>query len=378
MDCQLPTTGASSWLLLASAVAFVAVGVLAVIASRRGHRVHGVIAILVLCIITLGAFTTNQRADAAPVCDGSSVPVPTTTIAATTTTTTPELGLFVFCGKDRSAGCADPLLASVQHATVSADGSEANGTVHAGDTFTIVGDFNVIVETDNATCGAITGSDPASVTCTAGGGGPNRVQLGTTVHFTVACDTSSNPNKYTCVDFFLTKPSGFIDGGGFTGPTATGDVAPGTVIKIAGSSDLVLVDHGGASCVDNLDSTFNCTINSDTDIIAAKPMPLLEMTAFCSGNVLGYLCSEPVITDLTDSSTDGTPGKGTIFNNAFAGGQVYPGDEFTITGHFDTVLDSGVATCGKITFGNPSTVVCTAGIESGGILNDISLASLSD
>ncbi len=362
-------------MLLASAAALVAFGVLAVIASRRGHRVHGVLAVLVLCVITLGAFTTNQRADAAPACDASNVPMPTTTIAATTTTTTPELSLFVFCGEDKSAGCADPLLVSVQHATVTASKSEADGTVHAGDTFTIVGDFNVVVEAENATCGAVTVGDPSSVTCTAGGGGPNRVQIGTSAHFTVSCDTSSSPNKYTCVDFFLTKPSGYVDGG-FTGPTATGDVPPGTVIKIAGSSDLVMVDDGGASCVDNLDNTFSCTINSDTDIIVAKPMPLLEMTAFCAAGQ-GHTCVEPVITDLTDSSTDGTPGKGTIFNNTQAGGQVYPGDQFTITGNFDTVLDSGVATCGSVSVGSPSTVVCTAGIESGGILNDISLGTVS-
>lgn len=384
MDCQLPTTGGSSWVLLASAAALVAFGVFAVIAARRGHRVHSVMAILFLCVISLGAFTANQRADAAEPCDASNVPMvttttiaaTTTTIAATTTTTTPELALFVFCGKDRIAVCADPLLVSVQHATVSSDKSEANGTVHAGDTFTIVGDFNVVVEAENATCGAVTVSDPSNVTCTAGSGGTNRVQVGTTAHFTVSCDTSSSPNKFTCNDFFLTKPSGFVNGG-FTGPTAAGNVAPGTVIKIAGSSDLVMVDDGGASCVDNLDSTFSCTINSNTDIIVAKPMPILEMTAFCTEGQ-GHTCAYPVITDLTDSSTDGTPGKGTIFNDAQAGGQVYPGDEFTISGHFDTVFNSGVATCAAVTLGLPSTVVCTAGIESGGILNDISLGTAND
>ena len=74
-------------MLITSAAALVAFGVLAVIAARRGHRVHGVMAILVLCVVTLGAFTANQRADAAPACDGSNVPVPTTTIPPTTTTT---------------------------------------------------------------------------------------------------------------------------------------------------------------------------------------------------------------------------------------------------------------------------------------------------
>ena len=354
--------------MIACAAALVAVGGFALIASRRGHRVHGAMAILALCVITLGAFTANDRADAAPACNDSNVPVPTTT------TTAPELSLVVFCPDSVDTICADPLLVTVGHASVSEDGSHASGTVHAGDTFTIVGDFNVVVEAENATCGNVTVGDPSSVTCTAGGGGPNRVLIGTSAHFTVSCDVSSNPNQLTCVDFFLSKPSGFVDGG-FTGPTATGDVAPGTVIKIAGSFDLVMVDDGGATCTDNLDATFDCTINADTDIIVAKPMPILEMTAFCNEGS-GHSCVEPVITDLTDSSNDGTPGQGTIFNNAFAGGQVYPGDEFTISGNFDTVLDSGVATCGSVTVGSPSTVVCTAGIESGGILNDISLGTV--
>ncbi|MUH52182.1 MAG: hypothetical protein F2789_13330 [Actinobacteria bacterium] len=281
-------------MLVASAMALIAFGVFAVIASKRGHRVHGVMAVLILCVLTLGAFTANDRADAAA-CNESNVPVPTTTvpptttIPATTTTTTPE----------------PPL----------------------------------------------------------------------TVHFTISCDTTSSPNQLTCTDFYLSHPSGYIDGGGFTGTTATGDVAPGTVINISGSFDLVLVDDGGASCVDNSDATFDCTINSDTDIIAAKPMPILNMTALCTGPT-GYFCNEPVITGLTDSSTDGTPGMGTVFNNTTAGGQVYPGDQFTITGNFDTVIDSGVATCDAVSVGSPSTVVCTAGIESGGILNDIELGTV--